>query len=104
MIVVTTDEVQGHEVAEVLGMVRGNAVRARGIGYDFTAALKNIRGGNVSEYSQLLRDTREEATQVMINAASQLGADAIVATRYTTSSVGQGFSEILAYGTAVKMK
>ena len=104
MIVVTTDEVHGHEIAEVLGMVRGNAVRARGIGYDFIAALKNIRGGNVSEYSQLLRDTREEATQVMINAATRLDADAIVATRYTTSSVGQGFSEILAYGTAVKMK
>ncbi len=104
MIVVTTNEVQGRRIDEVLGLVRGNAVRARGIGYDITAMLKNIKGGSVSEYTRLLKDTREEATQEMIDAAAQLGADAIVTTRYTTSSVGQGFSEILAYGTAVKLK
>ena len=104
MIVVTTENVQGKKVAEVLGMVRGNAVRARGIGYDFLAGIKNITGGAVSEYSSLLRDTREEATQEMIAEATGLGADAVVSTRYNTSSVGQGFSEILAYGTAVKLK
>ena len=104
MIIVTTENVQGKKVAEVLGMVRGNAVRARGIGYDFLAGIKNITGGAVSEYSSLLRDTREEATQEMIAEATGLGADAVVSTRYNTSSVGQGFSEILAYGTAVKLK
>ncbi len=104
MIVVTTENVQGKKVAEVLGMVRGNAVRARGIGYDFLAGIKNITGGAVSEYSSLLRDTREEATAQLISEAQAIGADAIVATRYNTSSVGQGFSEIFAYGTAVKFK
>ena len=104
MIVVTTENVQGKQVAEVLGMVRGNAVRARGIGYDFLAGIKNITGGAVSEYSSLLRDTREEATAQLISEAQAIGADAIVATRYNTSSVGQGFSEIFAYGTAVKFK
>jgi uncharacterized protein YbjQ (UPF0145 family) len=103
MIVVTTEQVEGKEIAQVLGMVRGNAVRARGIGYDFLAGIKNITGGAVSEYSSLLKDTREEATQEMIAEAMALEADAIVTTRYNTSSVGQGFSEILAYGTAVKL-
>ncbi len=104
MIVVTTEQVEGKDTAEVLGMVRGNAVRARGIGYDFMAGIKNITGGAVSEYSSLLSDTREEATAQLISEAQALGADAIVATRYNTSSVGQGFSEIFAYGTAVKLK
>ena len=103
MIVVTTEQVEGKEIAQVLGMVRGNAVRARGIGYDFLAGIKNITGGAVSEYSSLLKDTREEATQEMIAEAMALEADAILTTRYNTSSVGQGFSEILAYGTAVKL-
>ena len=104
MIVVTTEQVEGRKIAEVLGMVRGNAVRARGIGYDFMAGIKNITGGAVSEYSSLLSDTREEATGQMIAEGEAVGADAIVATRYNTSSVGQGFSEIFAYGTAVKLK
>ena len=104
MIVVTTEQVEGKDTAEVLGMVRGNAVRARGIGYDFMAGIKNITGGAVSEYSSLLSDTREEATAQLISEAQALGADAIVATRYNTSSVGQGFAEIFAYGTAVKLK
>ena len=104
MIVVTTENVVGKKTAEVLGLVRGNAVRARGIGYDFMAGIKNITGGAVSEYSSLLKDTREEATQQMIAEAMALGGDAVVSTRYNTSSVGQGFAEILAYGTAVKLK
>ncbi len=103
MIVVTTEQVEDREITEVIGMVRGNAVRARGIGYDFMAGIKNITGGAVSEYSSLLKDTREEATQQMIAEADAMSADAIVATRYNTSSVGQGFSEIFAYGTAVKL-
>ena len=86
MIVVTSDDVHGMEIDEVLGLVRGSAVRARGIGYDFTAAIKNLIGGRVSEYTTLLKATREEATNEMMEAADALGADAIVATRYNTSS------------------
>lgn len=103
MIVVTTFEVTGYEVSEVLGMVRGNAVRTRGIGYDLLAGIRSIFGGQVRQYEALLQDTREAATNQMIMEAEGLGADAIVGTRFTTSQVGAGFSEILAYGTAVKL-
>ncbi len=103
MIVVSTDAVQGKKIKEVLGMVRGNAVRTRGVGHDIMAGLKNITGGNVGEYANLLRETREQATNQMISEAESMGADAIVCTRYTTSTVGQGFAEILSYGTAVKL-
>ena len=104
MIVVTTFEVQGYDVEEVVGLVRGNAVRTRGIGYDIMAGFRSIFGGQVRQYEQLLRDTREEATTQMIAEAEGLGADAILGTRFTTSQVGAGFAEILAYGTAVKIK
>ncbi len=104
MFVVTTGKVEGKKIDQVLGLVRGNSVRTRGIGYDILAGLKNITGGAVSEYSQLLQQTREEATQRMIAEAASMGADAVVSTRYNTASVGQGFAEILAYGTAVKLK
>ena len=104
MIVVTTETVQGREVAEVLGLVRGNAVRARGFVFDITAGIRNIFGGAIPEYSKLISTTREEATQNMIRAAEELGADAVLNLRYTTSMVTGGASEILAYGTAVKLR
>ena len=104
MIVVTTFDVTGYDTSEVLGMVRGNAVRTRGIGYDLLAGIRSIFGGQVRQYEALLQDTREAATNQMIAEAQGLGADAIVGTRFTTSQVGAGFSEILAYGTAVKLK
>ncbi len=104
MIVVTTEEIVGNEVEAVLGLVCGNAVRARGIGHDFMAGIKNITGGAVSQYSAMLKDTREEATMQMIAEAEALGADAVISTRYNTSAVGTGFAEMLAYGTAVKLK
>lgn len=103
MIVVSTDAVEGHRVEEVLGLVRGNSVRARNVGMDIVAGLRNIVGGTVTQYEELLRDTREAATNQMIAEASRLGANAITCVRYTTSSVGAGMSEILAYGTAVKV-
>ena len=97
----TTDTVPGVRVVEVKGLVQGNAVRARGIGRDITAAFRGVTGGNVPEYSQLLAAARAEATGIMIEAANALGANAVVGVRYTTSAVMSGASEILAYGTAV---
>ena len=98
MIIVTTDYIPGMKITEVKGLVRGNAVRARAI----TAALRNIIGGEVPEYTRLLTETREIATQRMIEQAQELGANAIVGTRLVTAAgIAAGASEILAYGTAV---
>jgi uncharacterized protein YbjQ (UPF0145 family) len=104
MIFVTTETIHGKEILESLGTVRGSTVRARNIGRDFFAGLKNIVGGEISEYTQLLADSREQAIKRMIDDANRLGADAVVNVRFTTSNVMQGAAEILAYGTAVKLK
>ncbi len=104
MIYVTTATVPGKEIAETLGTVRGSTVRARNIGRDIFAELKNIVGGEISEYTKLLADAREQAIKRMIDDAQRLGADAIVNVRFTTSQVMQGAAEMLAYGTAVKFK
>ena len=104
MIVVTTDNVPGMEISEAVGLVRGNAVRARNVGRDIIAGLKNIVGGELSEYSQLMQESREQATQRMISEASSMGADAVVGVRYTTAAVASGAAEILAFGTAVKLR
>jgi len=102
MMFVTTETIQGKEIKETLGTVRGSTVRARNIGRDFFAGLKNIVGGEISEYTQLLADSREQAIKRMLDDAKKLGADAVVNVRFTTSNVMQGAAEILAYGTAVK--
>lgn len=104
MIVVSTETVPGKEISEALGVVRGSTVRARNIGRDIFAGLKNIVGGEISEYTKLLADSREEALSRMKRDAQKLGADAIVNVRLMTSAVMQGAAEILAYGTAVKLK
>tara|TARA_R110001592_G_scaffold21565_2_gene86716 strand:- start:4097 stop:4411 length:315 start_codon:yes stop_codon:yes gene_type:complete len=104
MIFVTTATIQGKEIAETLGTVRGSTVRARNIGRDFFAGLKNIVGGEISEYTELLADAREQAIKRMLDDAQKIGADAIVNVRFTTSQVMQGAAEMLAYGTAVKFK
>jgi uncharacterized protein YbjQ (UPF0145 family) len=104
MIIVNTPEIPGREITEVLGIVRGNTIRARNIGRDFFAFLKNIVGGEIVEYTKLMADSREEAYSRMVRDAERLGADAIVNVRFTTSMVMQASSEILAYGTAVKLK
>ena len=104
MIISTTDQVPNKEIAEILGIARGNAVRARHLGRDIFAGLKNIVGGEISEYTKLLNKTRDQAMQRMIDEADKMRADAIVNVRLTTSMVMQGTSEILAYGTAVKLK
>lgn len=101
MLITTTDNVPGRNITEVKGMVRGNAVRARAIGRDITAGLRNIAGGELPEYTELMAHSRDLAIERMTEQAESLGANAIVATRFTTSSMSQGASEILAYGTAV---
>ena len=103
MIISTTEKVPGKEISEILGIARGSTVRARNIGRDIFAGLKNIVGGEIEEYTKLQAQSREQAMQRMIKDAQNLGADAIVNVRLTTSMVMQGASEILAYGTAVKL-
>ena len=102
MIIVNTEEIQGKKISETIGIARGSTVRARNLGRDIFAGLKNLVGGEISEYTKLLADAREEALGRMILDANRMGADAIVNVRFTTSTVMQGCSEILAYGTAVK--
>lgn len=104
MIVTTSDLIPGKEIDQTLGLVRGSTVRARNIGRDIFAGFKNIVGGEISEYTKLMADSREEALQRMLVDAQKIGADAVVGMRFTTSTVMQGASEILAYGTAIKFK
>jgi len=104
MIIVNTEQIAGREIAESLGLVRGSTVRARNIGRDFFAGLKNIVGGEIEEYTKLQADAREQALQRMTNDAQKLGADAVVNVRFTTAMIMQGCAEILAFGTAVKLK
>ena len=104
MIVTTTENIPGKEIVEILGLSRGSTVRARNVGRDIFAALKNLIGGEINEYTKLQAESREQALQRMIKDAEGLGADAIVNVRITTSMIMQGVAEILAYGTAVKLK
>lgn len=104
MIITTTDSIPNKEIIEILGIARGSTVRARSIGRDIFAGLKNIVGGEISEYTKLQAEAREQAMQRMEQDAERMGADAILEMRLTTAMVMQGASEILAYGTAVKLK
>ena len=103
VIVTTTQDVPGREISEILGLARGNSVRARHAGRDIMAALRNLVGGEITEYATLQAETREMATRRMIEQAESMGGDAVVSVRYTTSMIASGASEILAYGTAVKL-
>ena len=103
MIITTADSLPERTVTETLGLVSANAVRARNIGRDILAGLKNIVGGEIGAYRQLLLESRAEAMGRLENEAAELGADAIIAFRMATSSVAQGAAEILVYGTAVKL-
>lgn len=103
MIISTTENVPGKEVKEILGIARGSTVRARDFGRDFFAGLKNLVGGEISEYTKLQAQSREQALARMIEDGEKLGADAIINIRFNTSMIMQGASEILAYGTAVKL-
>ncbi|MCH2229830.1 MAG: YbjQ family protein [Crocinitomicaceae bacterium] len=104
MIITTTETIPNKEIIETLGIARGSTVRARNVGRDIFAGLKNIVGGEISEYTKLQAQSREEAIERMKADANSLGANAIVNVRFATSVIMQGASEILAYGTAVKLK
>jgi uncharacterized protein YbjQ (UPF0145 family) len=103
MIMTTSDTVPGREIGETVGLVTANTVRARHVGRDILAGLKNIVGGEIGAYRDLLIESREEALERLAADATGRGADAIVALRIATASVTQGAAEILVYGTAVKL-
>jgi uncharacterized protein YbjQ (UPF0145 family) len=104
MIISTTETVPGREIAETLGIVRGNTIRARHVGRDIVAGLRNLVGGEIAEYTKLMAESREQAIDRMIESADALGADAVVCVRMATSMVMAQAAEILAYGTAVRLR
>ncbi len=101
MIVTTTDNVPGKRIIRVLGLAKGNTVRCRHLGQDITAAMKNLTGGEVREYTKLMAEAREQALDRLREEAIQLGANAVVGMRFVTCEVMQHAAELLAYGTAV---
>lgn len=104
MIVVNTDAVPGYEIVEIKGMVQGNTVRAKHLGRDIAAGFKNMVGGELKGYTELLTESRREATTRMMQQAEQLGANAILNVRFSTSAITSGASEMLAYGTAAVVR
>jgi uncharacterized protein YbjQ (UPF0145 family) len=104
MIVTTTHTVAGKRVARTLGLVRGNTIRARHLGRDITAVLRNIVGGEISEYTKMMAEAREQALDRMVEEAKELGANGVVGTRFMTSMLMAGAAELLAYGTAVVLQ
>lgn len=102
-LVSTTETIAGYEIAEVIGVARGNVIRAKHVGTDFIAALRNVVGGEVREYTKLMAEAREQAFDRMVENARAMGADAVVAMRFQTAMVMAGSAEMLAYGTAVRL-
>lgn len=104
MIIVTTENIPGYKVTEVLGPCFGLIVRSRGLGADIMASLKGLVGGEIRQYTEMLEDSRREAMDRMVNNARAMGADAIIMTRFDSGEAGQNMSEVFAYGTAVKIE
>lgn len=104
MILTNTDFITGKEITEILGLVRGNTIQAKSIGKDIKAGFRNLAGGEIVEYTEMLAESREIALKRMKDKAEKLGADAIINIRFMTSSIMGGAAEILAYGTAVKLR
>ncbi|PTB89865.1 hypothetical protein C9928_01945 [Pseudidiomarina aestuarii] len=104
IVIVTTEQVAGKVIQEHLGLVRGNTIRARHIGRDILAAFRNIVGGEIHDYTKLLGESREQALDRMAAKARELGADAVIGVRFSTSMLAHGAAELLAYGTAVKFE
>jgi uncharacterized protein YbjQ (UPF0145 family) len=102
MIVTTTDELPGRRVVRILGLVRGNTIRARHLGRDIQAVIRNVTGGEIREYTKMLAESREQALDRMTEEAEALGANAVVGVRFTTSMVMSGAAEIMCYGTAIR--
>lgn len=103
MLLTNLEQVPGKKIIQHFGLVQGNTIRAKHLGKDFLAGLKNIFGGELGAYTELLAESRQEATDRMVQQAQAMGANAIVNIRYSTSSVAQGAAELYAYGTAVKI-
>ena len=104
MIVVTTEQIEGKKVTETLGLVKGSTIRARHVGRDVMATLRNVVGGEVAEYTKLMGESREQAIDRMVRNAELLDANAVVSVRLTTSMLMGGAAEIVAYGTAVRVE
>jgi uncharacterized protein YbjQ (UPF0145 family) len=104
LIITTSDQIEGKRIIQTLGLVKGSAVRTRHLGRDIMAALRNLVGGEIPEYTKLMAQSREQAIQRMVEEAERQGANAVVGLRFTTSMVMSGAAEILAYGTAVKVE
>jgi len=104
MLVTTQDEFADYTIVETLGLVKGNTIRARHVGKDIMAGLRNLVGGEITEYTKMLAEAREQSIDRMIKNAEEVGADGVVCLRFTTSAVMQGSAELLAYGTAVRLK
>jgi Uncharacterized conserved protein len=104
MHIVTTETVPGHETDEAIGVARGNTVKARNVGRDITQSIRNLTGGELKAYSELLSDARDEALERMIEDAESLDADAVVNVRMESSEIANGGSEVIAYGTAVRLE
>ena len=104
MLITNLETVPGKNIVEHFGLVQGNTIRAKHVGRDFMAGLKNIFGGELKGYTELLSEARQEATDRMIEQAKTMGANAIVNVRYSTSSVAQGAAELYAYGTGVRIE
>ncbi|WP_166244463.1 YbjQ family protein [Paenibacillus turpanensis] len=104
MLVATTEGIAGHEVTEVLGAAFGVVVRARGLGGDIMASLKGLVGGEIKEYTQMIEDARRQALDRMVQNAHAMGADAVIMMRFDSGDIGSNMSEIVAYGTAVRIR
>ena len=104
MIITNTDFIVGKDIKEILGLVRGNTIQAKSIGKDIKAGFRNIAGGEIKEYTEMLAEAREIAIERMKEKAEKIGADAVINVRFMTSAIMGGAAEILAYGTAVKLK
>lgn len=101
MILVTSDDIPGKKIIKVLGLVKGNTIRARHVGRDLLAAFRNMVGGEIHDYTKMIAESREQSLDRMIHEAEKLGANAVVTLRFSTSSMMQGAAELLCYGTAV---
>ncbi|ACJ75878.1 hypothetical protein H17ap60334_04105 [Thermosipho africanus H17ap60334] len=104
MIITTTENIHGYEIVEILGIVMGNIVQSKHLGKDIAAAFKTLAGGEIKAYTEMMTEARNKAIERMIDEAEKIGADAVVNVRFSSSSVMSGAAEMLAYGTAVKIK
>ena len=101
MIIITSDQIEGKKIVKTIGLVRGSSIRARHLGRDIMAGLRGMVGGEITEYTKMMAESREQAIQRMVEDAQKQGANAVVGLRFTTSMVMQNASEILVYGTGV---